>query len=153
PSASTASTGSGRVPSRSRPSPRSTSRSAGAIASASRSSRDAVDRWVDVAGLRVHYLESGQGPPLVLLHGGAVDAAGFSFHATIPALADRFRVLAPDWPGYGESASPPAPWGLADHVGFVEHFLDATGVARASLVGLSLGGGAALGLALDHPAR
>jgi pimeloyl-ACP methyl ester carboxylesterase len=116
--------------------------------------RAAVDRWIDVAGLRIHYLTEGDGDPTVLLlHGGGVDAADFSFHATIPVLAERFQVLAPDWPGYGESASPSPGWAFADYVAFLGRFLDALHIERASLVGLSLGGGVALGFALDRPER
>jgi len=113
-----------------------------------------ADRWTTVAGVRLHYLAAGDSdPPVLLLHGGGVDAAGFSFHAAIPALAACCRVLAPDWPGYGGSASPPTAWALAEHVALLGGLLDALGLARASLVGLSLGGGAALGFALQAPER
>ncbi len=113
------------------------------------------DCWLDVAGRRVHYLTAGDsGSPVVLvLHGGGVDAAGFSFRETIPALAHRFRVIAPDWPGYGASAPPPSAWGIAEYVTFLGQLLDRLEVERASLVGLSLGGGIALGTALQSPER
>ncbi|MGH2460407.1 MAG: alpha/beta fold hydrolase [Chloroflexota bacterium] len=111
-------------------------------------------RRVDLAGRPVHYLAAGDaGPTVILLHGGGVDAAGFSFHDTIPALAPRFRVIAPDWPGYGESAPPPPGWGVPEYVTFLGQLLDRLEIPRASLIGLSMGGAIALGAALQAPER
>jgi pimeloyl-ACP methyl ester carboxylesterase len=53
----------------------------------------------------VHYIEQGQGLPLVLLHANPGDYQ--DFEAIIPALAQNYRVLAIDWPGYGLSTIPP----------------------------------------------
>ncbi len=54
-----------------------------------------------------HDLEAGDGTPLVSLHGTAFDSAALSFGPSLPALAQRHRVLAFDRPGYGESEVPP----------------------------------------------
>lgn len=56
---------------------------------------------------RVRYVVAGpdDAPAVVLLHGGGLDAAAFSWKRTVSALADGFRVYAPDWPGYGGSSS------------------------------------------------
>ena len=64
-------------------------------------------RKADVDGLRVFYREAGRvdGPSLLLLHG--IPSAGHMFRELIPALSDRFRVVAPDLPGFGESDMPP----------------------------------------------
>jgi pimeloyl-ACP methyl ester carboxylesterase len=111
-------------------------------------------RWLDVQGLRVRVYQAGAaGPPVVLLHGGGADAAGFSFRDTIPALAPSYRVFAPEWPGFGESAPLPRGWRVADLAPFLAAALDRLEVDRASLVGLSLGGAVALDVALRWPAR
>jgi pimeloyl-ACP methyl ester carboxylesterase len=90
---------------------------------------------------------------VVLLHCGAADDAGFSFRHVIANLADDHRVFAPDWPGFGESDPLPPAWSIADLVPLIGRVLDALALGRATLVGLSLGGGVALGFALQHPER
>lgn len=99
--------------------------------------------------------EAGEGPPVVLLHGGGPGASGVAnYHANIEALAKRFRVIVPDLPGYGrsrKSINQTDPFGsLADAV---RGLLDALGLDVAHLVGNSYGGAAALRLALDSPSR
>ena len=69
------------------------------------------------------------------------------------ALADRCRVFAPDLPGFGESDPMPAGWGFAECSAFLGPLLDALGLQRAGLSGISMGGGVALGFALQVPER
>jgi pimeloyl-ACP methyl ester carboxylesterase len=115
---------------------------------------DVTDRSIVVNGHRLHYLTAGEdGPVLVLLHGGIIDAAHLSWGAAIDALAADFRVIALDLLGYGESEIPDVEYSTALHVDVVEGFLDAIDVGRANVVGVSLGGGVALGLALQAPQR
>jgi pimeloyl-ACP methyl ester carboxylesterase len=110
--------------------------------------------WLTVQGLRIRCLQAGTaGSAVVLLHGGAVDGAGFSFRHAIPVLAEHYRVYAPEWPGFGDSAPLPANWSIAHLVPLLGDILDALQLERATLVGLSLGGGAALGYALRSPGR
>jgi pimeloyl-ACP methyl ester carboxylesterase len=110
--------------------------------------------WLTVQNLRIRCLQAGTGgAPVVLLHGGAVDGAGFSFRNAIPVLAAQHRVYAPEWPGFGESDPLPANWSIADLVPLLGTILDALRLERATLVGLSLGGGVALGYALQRPER
>jgi len=59
---------------------------------------------VNLSSGNLHYLESGRGVPLILLHANPGDSRDFD--AILPRLAKDYRVLAPDWPGYGESALP-----------------------------------------------
>ena len=107
-----------------------------------------------VAGLRIHCLIAGaDGPAVMLLHGSAFDAAGVSFGATISVLAARCRVFAPDLPGFGESDPMPSGWGFAEHSAFLAPLLAELGLSRVALVGVSMGGGIALGFALDAPER
>ena len=99
--------------------------------------------------------EAGEGDPVVLLHGGGPGATGLSnYSRNIDALAQRYRVIVPDLPGYGRSSKGvdgSDPFGfLADSI---RAALDELGVERAHLVGNSYGGACALRLALDTPER
>lgn len=109
--------------------------------------------WGDADGVPVHYLTAGDpsDPTVVLLHGGVIDCASLSWGGVIDRLAEGRHVVAPDLAGYGESARPDADYSTAWHVGVVESFLEDRGLASPSLVGLSLGGGIAIGLALRSP--
>jgi 4,5:9,10-diseco-3-hydroxy-5,9,17-trioxoandrosta-1(10),2-diene-4-oate hydrolase len=109
----------------------------------------------DVGSRGLFVAEAGVGAPVVLLHGGGPGATGLSnYSRNIDALADRFRVIVPDLPGYGRSSKRvdgSDPFGfLADSV---RALLDVLGIDRAHLVGNSYGGAAALRLALDTPER
>jgi 2-hydroxy-6-oxonona-2,4-dienedioate hydrolase/4,5:9,10-diseco-3-hydroxy-5,9,17-trioxoandrosta-1(10),2-diene-4-oate hydrolase len=110
---------------------------------------------VTVAGKPIFVAEAGDGPAVVMLHGGGPGASGVSnYSRNIDALAAQFRVLVPDMPGYGRSAKgvdQSDPFGyLAD---MTRGLLDELGIGTAHLVGNSYGGAAALRLALDTPER
>lgn len=97
----------------------------------------------------------GDGPPVVMLHGGGPGASGVSnYSRNIDALAGSHRVIVPDMPGYGRSAKHVDhrdPFGyLAD---MIRGLLDEMGIATAHVIGNSYGGAAALRLALDTPHR
>ena len=120
-----------------------------------------TENSVPLDGLRVRYHRAGpetapQGadaPPVVLLHGGGLDSAALSWRDALPALAADRTVCAPDWPGYGESDPPDGSPSVAYYVDVLRRFLDALDLPRVSLVGISMGGAAAVGFALDHPDR
>jgi pimeloyl-ACP methyl ester carboxylesterase len=105
-----------------------------------------------VDGLRVAYWEAGSGAPLLLLHG--IGAAGESFTPQLEDLAARFRVVAWDAPGYGGSGdhalAKPSP---RDYAAVAVGLLATLGIARAHVLGHSLGGLIAAALARHHPAR
>ena len=114
-----------------------------------------TERTVRVNGKDIFVADTGTGPPVVLLHGGGPGASGVSnYSRNIEPLAQHFRVIVPDMPGYGRSAKGvdgSDPFGyLADHI---RGMLDALGIDRAHLVGNSYGGSCALRLALDTPHR
>ncbi len=95
--------------------------------------------------------ERGSGPAIVLVHGHPFSRR--MWHGQLESLSDTFRVIAPDLPGYGESpvrGTTARPRDLADAV--VE-LMDAIGVDRATVVGLSLGGLVAMELGLGNPER
>jgi pimeloyl-ACP methyl ester carboxylesterase len=110
--------------------------------------------WLEVDGLRIRCLTAGEGgPPTLLLHGGGFDSADFSYGRVVGSLSRGRRVFAPDLPGYGGSDKPDLDYDLAYYVDFLARLMDALGLMRAALLGLSMGGGAALGLALSEPER
>ena len=114
-----------------------------------------TEREAELDGLAVRYRLAGDpaDPPVVLLHGGGLDAATLSWRETIPALADDFAVYALDWPGYGGSDPPEETPTIRYYVSVLRRFLDALELDSVRLVGISMGGGAALGFALDFPER
>jgi 4,5:9,10-diseco-3-hydroxy-5,9,17-trioxoandrosta-1(10),2-diene-4-oate hydrolase len=116
---------------------------------------DLTEHTVTVAGKPIFVAEAGTGPAVVMLHGGGPGASGVSnYSRNIDALAQHFRVIVPDMPGYGRSTKDvdqSDPFGfLAD---MIRGLLDELGIDTAHLVGNSYGGAAALRLALDSPDR
>ena len=114
-----------------------------------------TERTVTVAGKPIFVAEAGDGPPVVMLHGGGPGASGVSnYSRNIDALAGHFRVIVPDMPGYGRSAKgvdQSDPFGyLAD---MIRGLMDELGCPTADVIGNSYGGAAALRLALDTPQR
>lgn len=100
--------------------------------------------------MRLAVTEAGQGPPLILLHG--LFGAGQNWGAIRKALAPRFRVLTPDLRNHG--ASPRASGMAYDAMAQdVADTLDAAGIARAAVLGHSMGGKVAMAFALAHPGR
>lgn len=114
---------------------------------------------IDIAGLDIFYRRAGEGDEaVILIHGAGSAHSGFTWKHTLPALGSRFRAFAPDLPGYGLSAGPDweAPGvgsPLAYHIDFIPRLLDRFNLDRAHLVGNSMGGGLALGVALAYPER
>ncbi len=113
---------------------------------------DACD--VDVGGgLSLHLARAGVGPPLLLLHG--FTGAGGTWAPLRAALGGSYATLAVDLPGHGRSGAPadPARFALDRLADDLARVLDAAGVARAAVLGYSLGGRAALRFALARPER
>lgn len=114
-----------------------------------------ASKFVDVAGVRTHYLESGSGEPLLLLHGGQAGAfaAAEDWRPVLEPLGRHFRVLAIDKVGCGQSDNPKddAGYMLAATVDHARGFLLALGIERAHVAGHSRGGYGAVRLALEHP--
>lgn len=110
---------------------------------------------VAVRGIRTNYHDQGSGPPVVLVHGsGPGVSAWANWQLTLPHLARRFRVVAPDILGFGYSERPAdGHYDLATWTSHLLGFLDVLGLERASLVGNSFGGALALSLATEAPER
>jgi pimeloyl-ACP methyl ester carboxylesterase len=100
----------------------------------------------------VVYHESGSGQPLIFVHGICVGASSYEWSRVYPRFADRFRVLAPDLIGFGESERPEGKLAAADYVrGLVEFIQRTCGDEPPILVGSGLGGGFCAYLAAQHP--
>jgi 3-oxoadipate enol-lactonase len=97
------------------------------------------------------YDEAGAGPAVVLIHGHPFNRSMWTPQLT--ALADGYRVIAPDLRGYGDSPVTPGTVPMSLLAADVARLLDGLGVARAALVGLSMGGLVAMELAIADPAR
>lgn len=106
---------------------------------------------IRVNDLDTHFTQSGEGNPVLLLHGWGASAESLANVAK--TLADQFRVLAIDLPGFGWSPSPSSAWGTRDYATHVEAFMDRTGIPVASVLGHSFGGRIALALAARAPRR
>ena len=113
--------------------------------------QEAARKEVLVYGQKISYLEAGSGPPVILLHGLGAEAANWSL--TVPALAARFRVLALDQIGFGQSDKPQINYRVGTLVDFLNGFCQKVGVGKATIVGNSLGGWTALAFALAHPEK
>lgn len=112
-------------------------------------------RFVDAAGIHTHYVEAGDGEPLILLHGGGAgaDSRG-NWGATIPLVAKHFRTIAMDMVGFGDTDKPDPTRFSYSQTARIEHlrrFMQALGLRSAILVGNSMGGATALGLAALNP--
>jgi 4,5:9,10-diseco-3-hydroxy-5,9,17-trioxoandrosta-1(10),2-diene-4-oate hydrolase len=114
-----------------------------------------LDRFAELeTGLRLHYLDIGQGPVVVWLHGSGPGASGHSnFKGNYPAFVEAgFRNIVLDLPGFGRSDKPAdAHYNLDFFVANLNALLKTIGVERCTLLGNSLGGAIALGQALAHP--
>src|SRR4051794_25057542 len=110
-------------------------------------------RFVEVGGVRLHYLERGEGPPVVLLHGNVVTAEDWVLSGVLDRVAERHRVVAFDRPGFGHSDRPRgSAWTAAEQADLLRRALARLGVGRPVVVGHSWGTNVALALALADPA-
>jgi haloalkane dehalogenase len=111
-----------------------------------------ASRHADVAGARVHYVDEGQGPPLLLLHGNPTWS--FLYREIIRGLRDRYRCLAVDFPGFGLSQPPPG-YGFtpAEHAAVLERFVLELELDGVTLMVQDWGGPIGFAVATRQPAR
>jgi pimeloyl-ACP methyl ester carboxylesterase len=113
---------------------------------------DRMLRDVTASGVRLRVVVQGTGEPVVLLHGIFVDSA--TWDPIIEELSHDYCVVAPDFPGFGESEKPPAkrfPYGIEAFVGAIADLYAGLELGRAAIVGHGFGGAVALTLASRHP--
>jgi pimeloyl-ACP methyl ester carboxylesterase len=111
----------------------------------------AHQRWVTVEGRPLNLVELGEGPPMVLLHG--LGGSWQNWLETIPHFARRFRVIAPDLPGFGASPMPAGSISIPGYGRTVCALMEALGVESAVVVGNSMGGFIGIELAVRFPER
>ena len=106
-------------------------------------------KFLDLNGDRVAYRDEGSGEVLLLIHGmaGSSDA----WRELVPRLAKNYRVVAPDLLGHGQSTKPRGDYSLGAFAVWLRDLLDELGIARATIVGHSLGGGVAMQFIYQHP--
>jgi pimeloyl-ACP methyl ester carboxylesterase len=112
---------------------------------------ESSDKWTTVYGLKIHYLDAGSGPAVILLHGLGGDVSNWA--QTIGPLSKKYRVIVPDQVGFGKSDKPLINYRVATLVDFLDGFYKQLGITRASLVGNSLGGWTVAAFALAHPEK
>jgi haloalkane dehalogenase len=111
-----------------------------------------ADRWADAGGARVHYVDEGSGPPLLLLHGNPTWS--FLYRDVIRGLSDSFRCIAPDHPGFGLSRAP-AGYGFtpAEHARVLEQLVLQLDLRGVTMMVQDWGGPIGFAVATRHPER
>ncbi len=110
-----------------------------------------LGRFIDIGATRLHIVERGAGPPLVLVHGLAAQMRNFTY-ALVPLLAEKYRVICVDRPGCGYSTRPAqVPASLTGQAATIAGLVDSLRLDKPIVVGHSYGGALALAMALNHP--
>ena len=91
-----------------------------------------AENYCEVLGSPMHYVESGEGDPILLLHGNPTSS--YLWRNVIPHVAPHGRVIAPDLIGMGKSAKPDIDYRIDDHVRYIEGFIAAMGLKNITLV-------------------
>ncbi|PHV03874.1 2-hydroxy-6-oxo-2,4-heptadienoate hydrolase [Janthinobacterium sp. BJB412] len=114
-----------------------------------------IGRSIVANGIATNYHDAGTGPVVLLIHGsGPGVTAWANWRLTLGALAQRYRVVAPDMVGFGYTERPAGVrYTMENWVAHILGFMDALGIERAHVVGNSFGGGLALALAIQAPQR
>ncbi len=105
--------------------------------------------FAGVNGAQLHYRRSGEGEPLVLVHGSWID--GRTWDKVVPLLSGSFEVVAYDRRGHSRSSCPPVQGSIREDAEDLAALIDDLGLAPAHVAGASLGGSIALRLAASHP--
>lgn len=112
-----------------------------------------LGRFITVDDVRLHYIDVGKGPPVVLLHGNTLQLQDYLGSGLVDALSQRHRVILFDRPGFGHSERPrDRLWTPQAQAALLRQALVQLGVARPVVVGHSCGALVALGMALESPA-
>jgi pimeloyl-ACP methyl ester carboxylesterase len=111
-----------------------------------------IGRFLNVDGVRLHYIERGAGEPIVLIHGNGTMIQDFTVSGLVDRLASRYRVIVIDRPGYGYSSRPRQLWTPRAHAKLFQRALKQLGVEQAVVLGHSWGTLVAVALALEYPA-
>lgn len=121
------------------------------IAASAQAQQTAQTKTATVYGAKIHYLEAGTGPVVILLHG--LGGSSSNWASTIGPLSQKYRVIVPDQIGFGRSDKPMLNYRVATLVDFLNGLYKELKIERASLVGNSLGGFTAAAFALAYPQK
>lgn len=110
-----------------------------------------LGRFITVDGVRLHYVDRGSGPPIVLIHGNATMIQDWIVSGLLDALAQSHRVIAFDRPGFGHSDRPRRIWTPELQADILAQALDSLDIKAPVVVGHSLGTQVAIALAINHP--
>jgi 2-hydroxy-6-oxonona-2,4-dienedioate hydrolase len=110
-----------------------------------------TSKEITVFGQKIHYVEAGSGPTVILLHGLGGSTQAWQFNIT--ALAEKYHVVVPDQIGFGKSDKPLVNYRIRTYVDFLDQFCKQLGIERASLVGNSMGGWIAAAFTAAFPDR
>lgn len=110
-----------------------------------------VEKEAVIFGTKIHYLEAGSGPTVILLHG--LGGSSQNWALNIAALAQKFRVIVPDQIGFGKSDKPFIHYRIGTYVDYLDQLFKQLKIERASLVGNSMGGWVAAAFTIAFPAR
>jgi len=109
-------------------------------------------KFIDVSGVRVHYVDEGSGPPLVLIHGNAMSSQDFVASGIVARLAERHRVMLFDRPGFGYTDRPRGTaWTPIRQAKLLHQALTKLEVIAPIVLGHSLGALVSIALAIGHP--
>ncbi|MGH8330844.1 MAG: alpha/beta fold hydrolase [Pseudomonas fluorescens] len=122
----------------------------------SRFTQENTSKFVQTPEWKMHYNEAGEGPVVIMVHGSGAGATGWAnFHRNVDSFVDAgYRVILMDCPGFGKSdplvtAEPR----FVINARAIKALMDALDIDKAHLVGNSMGGGSALGFAVEYPER
>jgi pimeloyl-ACP methyl ester carboxylesterase len=110
-----------------------------------------TSKEITVFGQKIHYVEAGSGPTVILLHGLGGSTQSWQFN--VAALAEKYHVVVPDQIGFGKSDKPLVNYRIRTYVDFLDQFCKQLGIERASLVGNSMGGWIATAFTAAFPDR
>jgi pimeloyl-ACP methyl ester carboxylesterase len=121
------------------------------LISAAAQAQSPADKYATVFGNKIHYLEAGSGPTVILLHGLGGDSSNWA--TNIGPLAQKYHVIVPDQIGFGKSDKPLINYRVGTLVDFLDAFYKELKLDKASVVGNSLGGWTAAAFTLAHPEK
>lgn len=110
-----------------------------------------ASKYIDVCGSKMHYIEAGQGRPILFLHG--VPTSSYVWRHIIPHLALLGRCIAPDLIGFGSSAKPNIDYSITDHIRYIEKFIDALKLDNLVIIMHGLGSVIGFDYAMKHEKR
>lgn len=106
---------------------------------------------VDVLGTTMHFVQAGDGEPILMLHGNPTSS--FLWRNVIPHVKGTGRVIAPDLVGFGRSGKPPIEYRFVEHLAYLEEFIETLGLDNITLVLHDWGSGLGFAYAARHPER